>query len=116
MTYGNRVGPREVVVETEYGVNSAFENGVILNLLKAKRTLFKKQMARAKRHYIPGCIWHIIHRCHKREFLFKFSRDRRRWMEWLFESKKRFGLTILGEAKAAALIKLELGVKPKNDL
>jgi hypothetical protein len=25
-------------------------------------------MARAKRHYIPGYIWHITHRCHKREF------------------------------------------------
>jgi len=28
-------------------------------------------MARAKRHYIPGQIWHITHRCHKREFLLK---------------------------------------------
>jgi len=26
-------------------------------------------MARAKRHHIPGQIWHITHRCHKREFL-----------------------------------------------
>jgi hypothetical protein len=26
-------------------------------------------MARAKRHYIPGHIWHITHRCHKREAL-----------------------------------------------
>jgi len=24
-------------------------------------------MARAKRHYIPGYIWHITHRCHKRQ-------------------------------------------------
>ncbi|MCP4269641.1 MAG: transposase, partial [Candidatus Brocadiaceae bacterium] len=33
-------------------------------------------MARAKRHYIPGQIWHITHRCHKREFLLKFAKDR----------------------------------------
>ena len=33
-------------------------------------------MARAKRHFIPGYIWHITHRCHKREFLLKFSKDR----------------------------------------
>lgn len=26
----------------------------------------------------------------------KFAKDRRRWMYWLFEAKKRFGLTILG--------------------
>ena len=52
-------------------------------------------MARAKRHYIPGQIWHITHRCHKREFLLKFAKDRRRWLYWLYESKKRYGLVIL---------------------
>ncbi|MFK5952299.1 MAG: transposase [Desulfobacterium sp.] len=52
-------------------------------------------MARAKRHYLPGHIWHITHRCHKKEFLLKFARDRRRWVEWLFEARKRYGLKIL---------------------
>ena len=52
-------------------------------------------MARAKRHYIPGHIWHITHRCHKREFLLKFVRDRRRWHYWLLEAKRRYGLVIL---------------------
>jgi putative transposase len=52
-------------------------------------------MASAKRHYIPGQIWHLTHRCHKREFLLKFARDRRRWLQWLYESKKRYGLIIL---------------------
>lgn len=52
-------------------------------------------MARAKRHYIPGYVWHITHRCHKREFLLKFARDRQRWLQWLFEAKKRYGLVIL---------------------
>ena len=52
-------------------------------------------MARAKRHYIPGHIWHITHRCHKREFLFRFSKDRHRWLQWLYEAKKRYGLIIL---------------------
>ena len=40
-------------------------------------------MARAKRHYIPGQIWHITHRCHKREFLLKFAKDCRRWLQCL---------------------------------
>ena len=53
-------------------------------------------MARAKRYYLPGLIWHITHRCHKREFLLKFPRDRRRWLYWLFLAKKRFNLRILG--------------------
>jgi putative transposase len=52
-------------------------------------------MARAKRHYLPGYAWHITHRCHEREFLLKFGRDRRRWAKWLFEAKKRYGLCIL---------------------
>ncbi len=52
-------------------------------------------MPRANRHYVAGCIWHITHRCHKGEFLLKFSRDRRRWLEWLFNAKKRFGTSVL---------------------
>ena len=52
-------------------------------------------MPRANRHYIPGYVWHITHRCHKKEFLLKFGRDRRLWIKWLFEAKKRHGLSIL---------------------
>ena len=52
-------------------------------------------MPRGNRYYIPGLIWHITHRCHKKEFLLKFARDRRRWLRWLYEAKKRFGLRIL---------------------
>jgi len=52
-------------------------------------------MARANRHHLPGYVWHITHRCHKREFLLKFDKDKYRWIHWLFEAKKRFGLKIL---------------------
>jgi putative transposase len=52
-------------------------------------------MPRAHRHYIPGCLWHITHRCHKKEFLLKFGKDRDRWLYWLFEAKKRYGACIL---------------------
>lgn len=52
-------------------------------------------MARANRHRIPGCIWHITHRCHKKEFLLKFDRDRSRFVAWLLEARKRFSLQIL---------------------
>jgi len=31
-----------------------------------------------------------------REFLLKFTRDRRRWIEWLYQAKKRYhGLSVL---------------------
>jgi putative transposase len=53
---------------------------------------------RANRYFIPGQIWHLTHRCHKREFLLKFARDRRRWLRWLFLAKKRYGLRILNYA------------------
>jgi putative transposase len=52
-------------------------------------------LPRASRHYLPGYVWHITHRCHKKEFLLKFARDQRRWLQWLFEAKKRFGISIL---------------------
>jgi len=44
---------------------------------------------------MPGQIWHITHRCHKREFLLKFTRDRRRWIELLLEATRRYGLVVL---------------------
>ena len=52
-------------------------------------------MPRANRYFLPGHVWHITHRCHKKEFLLKFSKDRKRWRYWLFEAKKRYGLIVL---------------------
>lgn len=52
-------------------------------------------MPRAHRHFIPGQLWHITHRCHEKAFLLKFARDRRRYLRWLFEARKRFGLCVL---------------------
>jgi len=52
-------------------------------------------MPRANRYFLPDHLWHITHRCHQRKFLLKFARDRRRYLHWLFEAKKRFGLCVL---------------------
>ena len=52
-------------------------------------------MPRANRHFLPGHIWHITHRCHQKKFLLKFARDRHRYLHWIFEAKKRFGLSVL---------------------
>jgi hypothetical protein len=35
-------------------------------------------MPRANRFYTLGGVWHVTHRCHNREFLLKFARDRLR--------------------------------------
>ena len=52
-------------------------------------------MPRANRYYVPGYTWHLTHRCHKKEFLLKFDRDRERYLWWLFEARKRYHLCIL---------------------
>jgi putative transposase len=52
-------------------------------------------MPRANRHCLPGYVWHITHRCHQKKFLLKFARDRGRYLHWVFEAKKRFGLCVL---------------------
>ncbi len=52
-------------------------------------------MPRANRYFLPGGVWHITHRCHKHAFLLKFERDRLRWRYWLYQAKKRYGLSVL---------------------
>ena len=52
-------------------------------------------MPRANRYFLPGHVWHITHRCHKKEFLLKFSKDKKHWRYWLFEEKNRYGLSVL---------------------
>ena len=52
-------------------------------------------MPRANRHFVPGQLWHITHRCHEKSFLLRFPRDRRRYRYWLFEARRRFGLCLL---------------------
>lgn len=52
-------------------------------------------MARANRHIISGQIWHLTHRCHEQKWLLKFAKDRRRWLYWLYEARKRYGLLVL---------------------
>ncbi len=64
-------------------------------LFDLQKRIIGNKMARANRHYIPGHVWHLTHRCHKREFLFKFAKDRLRWMQWLYNAKKRYNLVIL---------------------
>jgi putative transposase len=52
-------------------------------------------MPRANRYFLPGYVWHITHRCHKREFLLKFARTRQRYLHWLYQARKRFAVEIL---------------------
>lgn len=52
-------------------------------------------MGYADRFQLPGHVWHITHRCYKRDYLLCDEQERRNWRFWLYESKKRFGLCVL---------------------
>lgn len=52
-------------------------------------------MPRVRRYFQAGYVWHITHRCHQQQFLLKFVQDRRAWIRWLFEARKRYGLQVL---------------------
>ncbi len=52
-------------------------------------------MTRANRCFVPGYVWHLTHRCHQKDFLLKFRRDRCVWIRWLFEARKRYKLCVL---------------------
>lgn len=52
-------------------------------------------MPRANHHFIPNQVWHLTQRCHKKQWLLRFNKDKRAWMRWLFESRRRYGLSVL---------------------
>ena len=52
-------------------------------------------MVRANRYFLTNKIYHITHRCHNKDFRLKFNKDKENWLHWLFEAKKRFGLSVL---------------------
>jgi len=73
-------------------------------------------MPRANRYYHPGYVWHITHRCHKKEFLLKFDKDKMRWIHWLFEAKKRYGLCVLNYTVTSNHIHLLVYEKKTNTI
>jgi putative transposase len=72
-------------------------------------------MAQANRHFIPGQIWHLTHRCHKREFLLKFSKDRNRWIELLFKAQKQYQLSVLNYIVTSNHIHLLVSAPTRTD-
>lgn len=52
-------------------------------------------MPRAHLHHLPGYVWHLTARCHRQQWLLRFARDRRAWLDWLRAARQRFGLCVL---------------------
>jgi putative transposase len=53
-------------------------------------------MPRSNRYILPGRIYHITHRCHNRDWLLKFKKDREAYRNWLRDGVSRYKLSILG--------------------
>ena len=53
-------------------------------------------MPRSNRYILPGRIYHITHRCHNRDWLLKFGKDRDAYRRWLRDGVSRFKISILG--------------------
>jgi putative transposase len=53
-------------------------------------------MPRAHRHVLDGRTYHVTHRCHDRDFLFKFARDRDAYRSWLRAGLVRERIRCLG--------------------
>ena len=51
-------------------------------------------MPRASRYLVPGKLYRLTHRCHNRQFLFKFARDRDQDRQWLWSSVREFQVTV----------------------
>lgn len=51
-------------------------------------------MPRANRYVVPGNVYHLTHRCHDREFLFKFARDRDSYRQLLWRSLREFPVSV----------------------
>lgn len=73
-------------------------------------------MPRANRHFAKGLVWHLTHRCHRKDFLLKFARDRRRWRYWLFEARRRFGLCVLNYTVTSNHIHLLVRDRGKGEI
>lgn len=73
-------------------------------------------MPRANRHSIPGQVWHLTHRCHKQQWLLKFSKDRLRWMHWLFKARQRFGLCVLNYMVTSNHVHLLVQDRGQNEI
>jgi putative transposase len=52
-------------------------------------------MPRRRRDLADHSCYHLTHRCHKREFLLKFAVDRDRYCRLLYETARRFRISVL---------------------
>lgn len=55
---------------------------------------YSDAMPRSSEYLLPGHTYHLTHRCHDRQFLLRFARERRVYREWLREGARRYGVSV----------------------
>src|ERR1043165_6769251 len=73
-------------------------------------------MQRANRYLLPSQIAHITHRCHNREFLLRFDRDRRVYRWWLWQALNRYRVSLLAYAITSNHVHLLLQAMESEEL
>jgi putative transposase len=76
-------------------------------------------MARANRVTAAGCdggVFHITHRCHNREFLLKFARDRDAYRDKLREHVKKYDVWVLDYALTSNHVHLLLDAEERLEV
>lgn len=73
-------------------------------------------MPRRRRSLKDHCCYHITHRCHEREFLFRFAGDREAYVKRLQEMNRRFKVDILNYVVTSNHIHLLVWVRKGDEL
>ena len=73
-------------------------------------------MPRRARNFVDGGIYHITHRCHNLEFLFKFAKHRDIYVEQLYETSCRFAVDILDYVVTSNHVHLLLTAQKGSDI
>ncbi len=55
-------------------------------------------MPRRRRHWFNNACYHITHRCHERQFLFRFAKYRNMYRQHLYDALKKFNVSVLAYA------------------
>jgi hypothetical protein len=48
--------------------------------------------------FLPGKLYHLAHRCHDRQFLFKFAKNRNRYRRIMWENLDHFAVEVFQKA------------------
>jgi putative transposase len=73
-------------------------------------------MPRRRRGLEDNTCYHVTHRCHKREFLFKFAKDRERYTELLRETVHRYRIDVLNYVVTSNHVHLLIWVHEADEL